>query len=59
MSQNAPQIQQKTISVELTLHEAMALTGVRYSLNPMHELNAMRKIKQGLEEQILEPNELQ
>ncbi|NOU94160.1 hypothetical protein GC093_13175 [Paenibacillus sp. LMG 31456] len=45
--------QGKTISVELTLNEALALTGVRFRENHQLEVDAMSKIKRSLEEQII------
>lgn len=54
MSQNAEQQQEKKISVELTLNEALALTGVRFRENHKLEVDAMTKIKRQLEEQIID-----
>lgn len=54
MSQNAEQHQEKKISVELTLNEALALTGVRFRENHKLEVDAMHKIKRQLEEQIID-----
>jgi hypothetical protein len=54
MSQNAEQQQEKKISVELTLNEALALTGVRFRENHKLEVDAMVKIKRQLEEQIID-----
>ncbi|ALS22342.1 MULTISPECIES: hypothetical protein [Paenibacillus] len=48
------QPQEKKISVELTLNEALALTGVRFRDNHKLEVNAMAKIKRQLEEQIID-----
>ncbi|MDQ1909126.1 hypothetical protein RAC89_01265 [Paenibacillus sp. GD4] len=55
MSQHAEQPQEKKISVELTLNEALALTGVRFRENHQLEVEAVQKIKRQLEEQILDP----
>lgn len=48
------QPQEKKISVELTLNEALALTGVRFRDNHKLEIDAMHKIKKQLEEQIID-----
>ncbi|MCZ8515962.1 hypothetical protein O9H85_26890 [Paenibacillus filicis] len=49
------QPQEKKISVELTLNEALALTGVRFRDNHKLEVEAMHKIKKQLDEQIIDP----
>ncbi|MBP1155633.1 MULTISPECIES: hypothetical protein [unclassified Paenibacillus] len=48
------QPQEKKISVELTLNEALALTGVRFRDNHKLEVDVMHKIKKQLEEQIID-----
>lgn len=45
--------EEKKISVELTLNEALALTGVRFRQNHQVEVDAVHKIKKQLEEQII------
>ena len=47
--------QEKKISVELTLNEALALTGVRFPQNHKLEVDAMHKIKKMLEAQLIDP----
>lgn len=47
------QQEKQTISVELTLNEALALTGVRFPQNHQLEVDAMSKIKRSLENQII------
>ncbi|MCU6797887.1 MULTISPECIES: hypothetical protein [Paenibacillus] len=49
--------QEQTISVELTLNEALALTGVRFRENHQFEIEGMHKIKKSLENRLItEPN---
>jgi hypothetical protein len=49
--------QQQTISVELTLNEALALTGVRFRENHQFEIEGMHKIKRSLENRLItDPN---
>lgn len=49
--------QEQTISVELTLNEALALTGVRFRENHQFEIDGMHKIKRSLEDRLItEPN---
>lgn len=48
------QPQEKKISVELTLNEALALTGVRFRENHKLEVDAMHKIKKQVEEQFID-----
>jgi hypothetical protein len=43
----------ETISVELTLNEAMALTGVRFNQNHSLEVDAIKKIKRSLENKLI------
>jgi hypothetical protein len=45
--------QEKTISVELTLNEALALTGVRFRENHQFEIEGMHKIKKSLENRLI------
>jgi hypothetical protein len=45
--------QEKKISVELTLNEALALTGVRFPQNHQLEVDAMQKIKRSLDDQLI------
>ncbi|GLI05628.1 MULTISPECIES: hypothetical protein [Paenibacillus] len=54
MSYEVREPQEKKISVELTLNEALALTGVRFRQNHKLEVDAMQKIKKQLEEQIID-----
>ncbi|TVY10024.1 hypothetical protein [Paenibacillus cremeus] len=54
MHSQSREIQEKKISVELTLNEALALTGVRFNDNHQLEIDAMHKIKKQLEEQIID-----
>ncbi|KPV55455.1 MULTISPECIES: hypothetical protein [Paenibacillus] len=54
MSYEAREPQEQKISVELTLNEALALTGVRFRQNHKLEVDAMQKIKKQLEEQIID-----
>jgi len=53
MNHEAQHMQEKKISVELTLNEALALTGVRFPQNHQLEVDAMSKIKRSLEDQLL------
>lgn len=54
MTYEAQNQQEKTISVELTLNEALALTGVRFRENHKLEIELMSKIKRTLENQIIQ-----
>ncbi|KEQ24469.1 MULTISPECIES: hypothetical protein [Paenibacillus] len=54
MSYEAREPQEQKISVELTLNEALALTGVRFRQNHKLEVDAVQKIKKQLEEQIID-----
>ncbi|MFB6363543.1 hypothetical protein ACFCP7_05690 [Paenibacillus elgii] len=54
MSYEVRDPQEQKISVELTLNEALALTGVRFRQNHKLEVDAMQKIKKQLEEQIID-----
>ncbi|GMX67093.1 hypothetical protein Elgi_63660 [Paenibacillus elgii] len=54
MSYEVREPQEKKISVELTLNEALALTGVRFRQNHKLEVDAVQKIKKQLEEQIID-----
>jgi hypothetical protein len=57
MATNQQNEQGQTISVELTLNEALALTGVRFRENHQFEIDGMHKIKRSLEERLItEPN---
>jgi hypothetical protein len=57
MTANHQNEQQQTISVELTLNEALALTGVRFRENHKFEIDGMHKIKRSLEDRLItEPN---
>lgn len=53
MTYEAQNQEVKKISVELTLNEALALTGVRFPQNHQLEVDAMHKIKRSLDEQII------
>ncbi|MCS7464672.1 hypothetical protein N0M98_31745 [Paenibacillus doosanensis] len=53
MTYEAQNQQEKKISVELTVNEALALTGVRFPQNHQLEVDAMHKIKRSLENQLL------
>ncbi|MFC6229211.1 hypothetical protein ACFQI7_15440 [Paenibacillus allorhizosphaerae] len=55
MNSGAQQTQEKKISVELTVNEALALTGVRFPQNHQLEVDAMHKIKKSLDEQLIDP----
>lgn len=55
MNQDVQQLQEKKIFVELTLNEALALTGVRFPQNHKLEVDAIQKIKRGLDEQLIDP----
>lgn len=54
MTYEARQPQEKKISVELTLNEALALTGTRFPRNHQLEVDAMSKIKKQLDEQLID-----
>ncbi|SCW65139.1 hypothetical protein SAMN04487970_102444 [Paenibacillus tianmuensis] len=54
MSYEVREPQEQKISVELTINEALALTGVRFWQNHKLEVDAMQKIKKQLEEQIID-----
>lgn len=54
MSYDVQQSQGKKIFVELTLNEALSLTGVRFPQNHQIEVDAIQKIKKQLEEQIID-----
>ncbi|MDF2963602.1 MAG: hypothetical protein K0S39_5337 [Paenibacillus sp.] len=54
MSYEAQNQQGKKISVELTLNEALSLTGVRFPQNHQLEVDVMQKIKRSLEEQFIQ-----
>ncbi|MCZ8522732.1 MULTISPECIES: hypothetical protein [Paenibacillus] len=54
MNNEVRESQPKKISVELTLNEALALTGTRFPQNHQLEVDAMSKIKKQLEEQIID-----
>jgi hypothetical protein len=57
MTYNQQNEQEKTISVELTLNEALALTGVRFRENHQYEVEGMHKIKKSLENRLItDPN---
>ncbi|TDF99696.1 hypothetical protein [Paenibacillus piri] len=56
MTYEAQNRQEKTISVELTLNEALALTGVRFPQNHQLEVEVMQKIKRSLEDQFIQNN---
>ncbi|NHN30615.1 hypothetical protein [Paenibacillus agricola] len=57
MTMNQQNAQEQTISVELTLNEALALTGVRFRENHQFEIDGMHKIKRSLEDRLItEPN---
>ncbi|TBL80344.1 hypothetical protein [Paenibacillus thalictri] len=52
-SEQHNQIGKETISVELTINEALALTGVRFNQNHQLEVDALQKIKRMLEHKLL------
>lgn len=49
---NIPQGEEK-ITIELTVKEAMALTGFRFNQNPKQLAFARRKVKNALDRQVL------
>ncbi|WP_248925734.1 hypothetical protein [Paenibacillus hamazuiensis] len=52
-SEQMSHIGKETISVELTVNEALALMGVRFHENHRLEVDALQKIKRTLEHKIL------
>jgi ABC-type Na+ transport system ATPase subunit NatA len=58
MEQNSIQIRQgeEIIYVEMTVKEALALTGAKFNLNHKLERDAIKKVKQRLEDKLLPPN---
>lgn len=56
MSVMFPQSEQK-VTVELTLKEAMALTGYRFPHNPQQLVNACSKVKKALDKEMLTEND--
>ncbi|MEC0230209.1 hypothetical protein [Paenibacillus alba] len=58
MGQNSVQILQgeELIRVEMTVKEALALTGAKFNQNHKLETDAIKKVKQTLEDKLLTPN---
>ncbi|OPH54713.1 hypothetical protein BC351_31365 [Paenibacillus ferrarius] len=58
MGQNSVQILQgeELIRVEMTVKEALALTGAKFNQNHKLETDAIKKVKQSLEDKLLTPN---
>ncbi|MEW9698458.1 hypothetical protein [Paenibacillus sp. SI8] len=58
MSNNNVQIPQgeEVIRVEMTVKEALALTGAKFNQNHKIETDAIKKLKQSLEDKLLTPN---
>ncbi|WP_372812825.1 hypothetical protein [Paenibacillus sp.] len=54
MTYEAQQPQEKKILVELTLNEALSLTGTRFPQNHRLEVDAIHKIKKQLNEQLID-----
>lgn len=46
---------EETIKVEMTVKEALALTGAKFPQNPKLEAAAIKKVKQSLEDKLLTP----
>ncbi|MDF2649293.1 hypothetical protein QFZ77_002706 [Paenibacillus sp. V4I3] len=58
MGNNSVQIPQgeELIRVEMTVKEALALTGTKFNQNHKLETDAIKKVKQSLEDKLLTPN---
>ncbi|KQX47095.1 hypothetical protein M5X11_20950 [Paenibacillus alginolyticus] len=58
MPNNSVQIPQgeELIRVEMTVKEALALTGTKFNQNHKLETDAIKKVKQSLEDKLLTPN---
>ncbi|NOV00869.1 hypothetical protein [Paenibacillus planticolens] len=58
MNQNSVQIPQgeEIIYVEMTVKEALALTGAKFTMNQKLETDAIKKVKQRLEDKLLHAN---
>ncbi|KRF43368.1 hypothetical protein [Paenibacillus sp. Soil787] len=58
MPNNSVQIPQgdELIRVEMTVKEALALTGTKFNQNHKLETDAIKKVKQSLEDKLLPPN---
>ncbi|NOU70067.1 hypothetical protein GC098_01215 [Paenibacillus sp. LMG 31458] len=58
MPNNSVQIPQgeELIRVEMTVKEALALTGTKFNHNHKLETDAIKKVKQSLEDKLLTPN---
>ncbi|MBD0381177.1 hypothetical protein [Paenibacillus sedimenti] len=58
MSNSNVQIPQgeELIRVEMTVKEALALTGAKFNQNHKLETDAIKKLKQTLEDKLLTPN---
>ncbi|WP_240344098.1 hypothetical protein [Paenibacillus sp. SYP-B3998] len=58
MSNNNVQIPQgeELIRVEMTVKEALALTGAKFNQNHKLETDAIKKLKQSLADKLLTPN---
>ncbi|WP_187273838.1 hypothetical protein [Paenibacillus sp. N3.4] len=55
MSNNFPQ-GEEIINVQMTVKEALALTGAKFNQNHKLETDAIKKLKQTLEDKLLAPN---
>jgi hypothetical protein len=58
MGKNSVQIPQgdEVIRVEMTVKEALALTGAKFNQNHKLETDAVKKLKQTLEDKLLTPH---
>jgi hypothetical protein len=58
MNQNSVQIPQgeEIIYVEMTVKEALAITGAKFNQNHKLETDAIKKVKQRLADKLLPPN---
>jgi hypothetical protein len=58
MSNNFVQIPQgeEIIRIEMTVKEALALTGTKFNQNHKLETDAIKKVKQSLEDKLLTPH---
>lgn len=48
----------QTITIELTMREAMALSGFRFGYNPKQVIEARRKVRKAIDSQYMAQNEL-
>ncbi|MDR6548866.1 hypothetical protein [Paenibacillus qinlingensis] len=47
---------EEIIRVEMTVKEALALTGTKFALNQKVETDAIKKLKQSIADKLLTPN---